>query len=51
MLRLGFYHDPPIDLPRAELSPSGVRYPNTGRLVLPENGIDYPPVGIGEGGL
>lgn len=51
MLRLGYYHDPPIDLPRVELSPSGVRDPNTGRLVLPENGIDYPLVGIGEGQL
>jgi peptidoglycan glycosyltransferase len=50
MLRLGYYRDPPIDLPRDELSPSGVR-DNTGRLVLPENGVDYPLVGIGEGQL
>jgi peptidoglycan glycosyltransferase len=51
MLRLGYYRDPPIDLPRDELSPSGVRDPTTGQLVLPENGVDYPLVGIGEGQL
>ena len=51
MLRLGYYSAPPIDLPKNELSPSGVRDPNTGRLVLPENGVDYPLVGIGEGQL
>jgi peptidoglycan glycosyltransferase len=51
MLRFGYYRDPPIDLPAAELSPSGVRDPSTGRLVLPDNGIDYPLVGIGEGQL
>ncbi len=50
MLRLGYYRDPPIDLPHDELSPSGARY--NGRLALPESGdVDVPLVGIGEGQL
>jgi peptidoglycan glycosyltransferase len=50
MLRFGYYRDPPIDLPRSELSASGATY--KGHLALPTSGdVDVPLVGIGEGQL
>jgi peptidoglycan glycosyltransferase len=49
MARLGYYKDPPIDLPSAELTPSGVR-DSKGNLV-PVADSDVPLVGIGEGQL
>ncbi|HEX2703598.1 MAG TPA: penicillin-binding transpeptidase domain-containing protein [Solirubrobacteraceae bacterium] len=49
MSRLGYYRDPPIDLPSDELAPSGVR-DNKGNLV-PVADSDVPLVGIGEGEL
>lgn len=50
MLRLGYYRDPPIDLPSDELTPSGVRN-QAGKLVLPTGDVDVPLMGIGEGQL
>jgi peptidoglycan glycosyltransferase len=49
MSRLGYYQDPPIDLPSDELTPSGVR-DSKGDLV-PVADSDVPLVGIGEGQL
>ena len=50
MLRLGYYHDPPIDLPKSELTPSGAVY--NGHFALPTSGnVDVPLIGIGEGQL
>jgi peptidoglycan glycosyltransferase len=50
MLRFGFYKTPPIDLPKGELTASGVLY--NGHLALPTSGdVDVPLVGIGEGQL
>jgi peptidoglycan glycosyltransferase len=49
MYRLGYYKDPPIDLPSGELTPSGVR-DASGGLVPPQD-ADVPLMGIGEGQL
>jgi peptidoglycan glycosyltransferase len=46
---LGYYHDPPIDLPSDELTPSGVR--NSKGELVPVADSDVPLVGIGEGQL
>jgi peptidoglycan glycosyltransferase len=48
MYRLGYYKNPPIDLPADELAPSGVRVKLDGPLV-PLRDSDIPLVGIGEG--
>jgi peptidoglycan glycosyltransferase len=49
MYRLGYYRDPPIDLPSDELTPSGVRDAHN-HLVAPQDS-DVPLMGIGEGQL
>jgi peptidoglycan glycosyltransferase len=50
MLRLGYYRDPPIDLPSNELTPSGVVLAR--KYELPQSGlVDIPLMGIGEGQL
>lgn len=49
MHRLGYYRDPPIDLPSGELVPSGVRTHAHGLTPLRDS--DIPLVGIGEGEL
>jgi peptidoglycan glycosyltransferase len=49
MYRLGYYRDPPIDLPSGELVPSGVR--TTSHGLTPLRDSDIPLVGIGEGEL
>ncbi len=49
MERLGYYSNPPIDLPQGELTPSGVVIGH--KLVPPSGGVDVPLVGIGEGEL
>jgi peptidoglycan glycosyltransferase len=50
MLRLGYYRDPPIDLPSDELTPSGVVLHR--KYELPQSGlVDVPLMGIGEGQL
>jgi peptidoglycan glycosyltransferase len=49
MYRLGYYSNPPIDLPGNELTPSGVV--ENGKLVPPTGAVDVPLMGIGEGHL
>lgn len=49
LYRLGYYHDPPIDLPSNELAASGVRFKPTS--LVPISQSDVPLVGIGEGQL
>lgn len=46
---LGYYSDPPIDLPSGELTPSGVVI--GAKRIQPSDGVDVPLVGIGEGEL
>ncbi|MGA2469597.1 MAG: penicillin-binding transpeptidase domain-containing protein [Solirubrobacteraceae bacterium] len=49
MTRLGYFRDPPIDLPSIESQPSGVR--NAAGELVPSSDWDAPLVGIGEGQL
>ena len=51
MRRLGYYANPPIDLPSGELVPSGVRGGGTDNALVPTSDWDTPLVGIGEGHL
>jgi peptidoglycan glycosyltransferase len=50
MDRLGYYRDPPIDLPAGELTPSGV-FNEAGTKLIPPSEGDVPLIGIGEGHL
>jgi len=51
MARLGYFRDPPVDLPAGELVASGVRGGATGQQLEGPSDWDTPLVGIGEGHL
>ena len=52
MKRFGFYSVPPLDYPPAEMRPSDVYSPTTGKLLRPGSpDEDIGRIGIGEGGV
>nr|MBA2643840.1 penicillin-binding protein 2 [Solirubrobacterales bacterium] len=52
MERFGFYEDPPLDYPDAQMLPSGVRKGDSRRLVSPESSrVDLGRMAIGQGDL